>query len=35
VGKTVEISADQQVDVLVNDLDGKDAVVITDREAQA
>ena len=35
VGKTVEIGPDQRVDVLVNDLDGKDAVVLTDREAQA
>ena len=35
VGKTVEIAADQRVDVLVNDLDGKDAVVLTDRESQA
>jgi pyrimidine operon attenuation protein/uracil phosphoribosyltransferase len=35
VGKTVEISADQRVDVLVHDLDDKDAVVITDRESQA
>jgi pyrimidine operon attenuation protein / uracil phosphoribosyltransferase len=32
VGKSVEIGADQRVDVLVNDLDGRDAVVISERE---
>src|SRR5499426_2512613 len=30
VGKKVVVSADQRVDVLVNDLDGKDAVVLAD-----
>jgi pyrimidine operon attenuation protein/uracil phosphoribosyltransferase len=34
VGKTVQIAPDQRVDVLVTDLDGKDAVVVADREAQ-
>ena len=34
VGKTVQIATDQRIDVLVADLDGKDAVVVADREAQ-
>jgi pyrimidine operon attenuation protein/uracil phosphoribosyltransferase len=35
VGKRVEIGADQRVDVLVNELDGRDAVVLSDREDSA
>jgi pyrimidine operon attenuation protein/uracil phosphoribosyltransferase len=34
VGKSVEVGDDQRVDVLVSDLDGKDAVVLADRESQ-
>ena len=32
VGKTLEVGASQRVDVLVSDLDGRDAVVISERE---
>jgi len=35
VGKRVEINPDQRVDVLVNELDGRDAVVLSDREGAA
>jgi pyrimidine operon attenuation protein/uracil phosphoribosyltransferase len=35
VGKRVEIGADQRVDVLVDELDGRDAVVLSDREGPA
>jgi pyrimidine operon attenuation protein/uracil phosphoribosyltransferase len=35
VGKTVSVSSSQRVDVLVEELDGKNAVVIADREASA
>jgi pyrimidine operon attenuation protein/uracil phosphoribosyltransferase len=35
IGKSVSVGHDQRVDVLVHELDGKDAVVITDRESQA
>jgi pyrimidine operon attenuation protein/uracil phosphoribosyltransferase len=35
VGKSVSVGPDQRVDVLVHELDGKDAVVIMDWEAQA
>ena len=33
VGKEVTVAAGQRVDVLIEELDGKDAVVIADREA--
>ena len=33
VGKKVEVSADQRVDVLVQELDGRDAVVIVTKDA--
>jgi len=33
VGKTVQIDSAQRVDVLVEELDGKNAVIIADREA--
>jgi pyrimidine operon attenuation protein/uracil phosphoribosyltransferase len=35
VGKSVQIGADQRVDVLVQDLDGRDAVVVANREPPA
>ena len=35
VGKTVQIGAGQRVDVLVHELDGKDAVIVADREPEA
>ena len=35
VGKRVEIGTDQRVDVLVDELDGRDAVVLSDREDPA
>ena len=35
VGKRVEIGARQRVDVLVDELDGRDAVVLSDREDTA
>jgi pyrimidine operon attenuation protein/uracil phosphoribosyltransferase len=31
VGKTIEATADQRVDVLVQELDGRDAVIVVDR----
>lgn len=35
VGKTVQIDSSQRVDVLVTELDGRNAVIIADREASA
>ena len=35
VGKRVEIGARQRVDVLVDELDGRDAVILSDREDSA
>jgi pyrimidine operon attenuation protein/uracil phosphoribosyltransferase len=35
VGKTVQIGTGQRVDVLVQELDGKDAVILADREPDA
>jgi pyrimidine operon attenuation protein/uracil phosphoribosyltransferase len=32
VGKKVQIASGQRVDVMVQDLDGKDAVIIADKE---
>lgn len=34
VGRKVEIAPDERIDVLVQELDGKDAVVITSREGE-
>ncbi|MDE2462596.1 MAG: serine hydrolase [Alphaproteobacteria bacterium] len=33
VGKRIELRSDQRVDVLINDLDGRDAVVVVAKEA--
>jgi pyrimidine operon attenuation protein / uracil phosphoribosyltransferase len=35
VGKAIEVGPDQRVDVLVQELDGKDGVVLADRESNA
>jgi len=35
VGKAIDVGPDQRVDVLVQELDGKDCVVLADRESNA
>ena len=35
VGKAIDVGPDQRVDVLVQELDGKDGVVLADRESNA
>ncbi|HTR79029.1 MAG TPA: phosphoribosyltransferase family protein, partial [Gemmatimonadaceae bacterium] len=33
VGKRIDVASGQRIDVLVNELDQRDAVIVTDREA--